>query len=545
MKRMSRLISFAAVAALSLSMLAGCGGNDKADPTTTEQTQPTQQSTSASTVVEDPFAEKMDISVGIWDISPDLGKQKDQFYEKMCKDLNITITPKPLTWDDYTQKIQLWASSGELPDVFAIDAIGTTYYRNWIKQNVVKAIPDDLSKYPTLQEYMKNPDFQALKQDGKFYTVPRGLFESLDYCAHDRNVFYRWDLAQKAGITKEPETWDEFKAMLAAINEKDPDNTGIGGMTAVNVKQLGGFFWLYSNPAATSDGSGSDFKWIKEDGKFVPAVFSKNALPSLQNARDMYEKGLVDKDIALIKGQQGYEKFVKGKASAVLCVSYNGLNTIVKEWKKAYPNDTNILDKIKRIKYFPATDGTAYHATFRTFWSESYLSSKVDDKKMDRIMRMYDYLLSPEIKEYLRFGVKDVDYSKNGDEIKTITTPDDLAIKQPSAVIFLDLASYNNQFQYDKNNKTWNEGVRDAAVADLEYSRKVSKTPEYKAELTYLSTPTKDKFSVFDHEDLLNIMLGKEAADKMWANTLKQYEAKGLSKMIEEVNAEASKQGIN
>ncbi|MDF2987906.1 MAG: hypothetical protein K0R50_3416 [Eubacterium sp.] len=539
MKRNLRVISLAVAATLMLGTLAGCGGKNGLD--NSEQTASSASSAvSESSTSAGALDEKVEISVGIWDISPDLTKQKDQFYEKMCKDLNITINPKPLTWDDYTQKIQLWASSGELPDVFAIDAVGTSYYRNWIKQGVVRAIPEDLSKYPVLQKYMENADFQAMKDDGKLYCVPRAMYDSLDYCAHDRNVFYRWDLAQKAGITKEPETWEEFKTMLAAINEKDPENKNIGGLTAVNVKQIGGFFWLFSNPAATSDGSGSDFKWINEDGKYIPAVFSKNALPSLQNARDMYEKGLVDKDIALVKGQQGYDKFVQGKASAVLCVTYNGLNTIIKNWKKAHPEDTDILGKIKRIKYFPSTDGTAYHSTFKTYWSESYFSSKVDDKKMDRIMRLYDYLLSDDTKEYIRFGVKDVDYTKDeAGNITTITTPDELSVKQPSAVIFADLANYNNQFMYSPNNKMWEKGVQEAAAADLEYSKKASKTPEFDAKLTYLSTPTKDKFSILDHEDILKIMLGKQDAAKMWEDTLKEYEAKGLTRMIEEVNEKA------
>ncbi|MGI6622656.1 MAG: hypothetical protein ACOX4T_05900 [Acetivibrionales bacterium] len=35
---------------------------------------------------------------------------------------------------------------------------------------------------------------------------------------------------------------------------------------------------------------------------------------------------------------------------------------------------------------------------------------------------------------------------------------------------------------------------------------------------------------------MLNIMMGNEPVEKMWEDLLKDYEAKGLSKMIDEVN---------
>lgn len=494
----------------------------------------------------DALKDKLEISIAMWDIDSQLANaSQDQFIQKLYKDLNITIKPINITWDDYTQKIQMWAASDQLPDVFSIDAVGTQYYRNWINQGVVKALPDDLSKYPTLQNYLNNPDFQAMKENGKLFCVPRGLYDSLDYCAHDRVVFYRWDLAQKAGITKEPETWDEFKATLKAIVQKDPEGKKIGGLTAVNVKQIDGFFYMFSNPAANSDGSGSDFKWIKEDGKYIPAIFSKNSLPSLQNARDMYEQGLIDKDIALVKGQEGYDKFASGKAAALLQVNYlNFNNKVLGRWKKLYP-DTPIFDAVRQMKYFPSTDGNRYHPVFRTFWSESYFSSKVDDKKMDRIMRLYDYLLQPDIKEAYRFGVKGADYTKEGDKIKLITPIDELRKKQPCMDEFINLAEYDNQFQYNPNNFTMDPDVLNAAITDMEYVKKNTKIPDYEPRLTYVSTPVKDKFTVFPADFILKIMTGNEPVDKMWNDVVKEHEAKGLSKMIEEGNARAKELGIN
>ncbi len=547
MKKVKTMMALLLSIAMIAGIMAACGNT--AGPTGATGT-PVQQATDKSsenkpTAAEDPLKDKMEISIALWDIESQLANAaQDQFIQKLYQDLNITIKPINITWDDYSEKIQMWAASSQLPDVFSIDAVGTQYSRAWMSQGVVKALPDDLSPYPVLQKYMNNPDIQAMKTDGKLYCVPRGLYDSLDYCAHDRVVFYRWDLAQKAGITKEPETWDEFNAMLKAIVQKDPEGKKIGGLTAVNVKQIDGFFYMFSNPAANSDGSGSDFKWIKEDGKFIPAIFSKNSLASLQNARDMYEQGLIDKDIALVKGQEGYDKFASGRAAAILQVNYNNFNSkVLGRWKKLYP-DIPIFDAVKQAKYFPAPDGNRYHPVFRTFWSESYFSGTVDDKKMDRIMRLYNYLLQPDVKEAYRFGVKGVDYTKDGDKVKIITPTEELKKKQPSMEEFITLVEYDNQFQYNPNNFTLDPDVLKAAIADMEYVKANTKIFDFEPKLTYMSTPAKDKFAVFPADFILKIMMGKEPVDKMWNDVVKEYEAKGLNQMIEEVNAKAAELGI-
>lgn len=550
MKKVSSYLAILLAVFMLCSIFTACGQTGSANETTSQGTTNaggTTQAPAASTEAasQDVFKDKVEISIAFWGIEGALSAP-DQFIDDLQKKLNVKLTPFEITWDDYVQKIQLWAASSQLPDVFAIDAVGTQNYRNWIGQGVVRALPDDLSQYPTLAKYLDKPDVGALKQDGKLYTVPRSLYDSLDYCAHDRNVFYRWDLAQKAGITKEPETWDEFKAMLKAIVQKDPEGKKIGGMTAVNVKQIGGFFWLYSDPAATSDGSGSDFKWIKDDGKYVPAVLdTKYALPSLVNVRQMYEQGLIDKDIALVKGQEAYDKFASGKAAAILEVGYGNVNNLLlPRWKQLHP-DTAMLDAVKRVNYFPSTDGVKYHCTFKTYWSESYFSAQVDDKKMDRIMRFYDYMLQPDVKEFYRFGVKGVDYDKDGDKVVIKTNNDELLKKQPGAGTLGQLVEFDNQFQYDPNNFTFDTAVREAAVANLQVAKAETKLPDYEIKLTDVSTPTKDKFTIFDHDFMLNIMMGKEPVEAMWDKLLKDYEAKGLSKMIDEVNAKAKELGLN
>ncbi len=489
--------------------------------------------------------DRLEISVALWklqDVLTDTGK--DQFYRHLSDKFNLTIRSVPITWDDYMEKIQIWAASNQLPDIFSADAIGTRNYWNWINRELLKALPDDLSTYPRLSEYLELHEARSMKYREKLYCIPRGLYDSLRYCAHDRNVFYRWDLAEKAGIREEPETWEEFRYMLREIVSKDPENTGIAGLTTVNIKHIGGFLWIYSNPAATSDGSGNDYKWIKEDGRYIPAVFSKNALPSLVNARNMYREGLIDKDITMIKGSQAYEKFAAGKAAAVLMVGYGNLDTMINSlWKNNYPGK-NLMDCVKRANYFPSIDGIRYQSTFKTYWSESYFSAQVDENKMDRILSLYEYMLTPEAKKFYRFGAENADYTEEGDEITPLTKPEALDKKQRSASVLGSLVEFDNKFQYDKNNYKMDPEIKKAAVENLERAIRTTRIPDYEPELTCLSTPAKDMFSIFDYEDLVRVMLGTEPVEKMWREILEDYEEKGLSKMISEVNRKAEEMGL-
>ena len=95
---------------------------------------------------EDEFKKTMNISIATWDIETDMATQyKDATFQKIAKKLkHRIIKPVNLTWDDYSQKVQIWASSGQLPDIFSIDTVGSQYYTSWKNQGVIKPLPTDL-----------------------------------------------------------------------------------------------------------------------------------------------------------------------------------------------------------------------------------------------------------------------------------------------------------------------------------------------------------------------------------------------------------------
>lgn len=509
---------------LVITIITGCGAINPASDDIADRKRNVQE-------------EKMEISIALWGIEDALSKKEnDQFYIHLQEKFNIELKPVPINWDDYTQKIILWSSTGELPDIFSVDAIGTNYYRDWINRGLIKPLPDDLSDYKNLQDYLNKADIENLKEKGKLYFIPRQLYDSIEYCVHDRNIFYRWDLAKEAGINREPETWEEFSLMLDAIIKKDSEKKSIQGLTLVNIKHISGLFWLYSNPAAASDGSGNDYKWVKENGRYIPAVFSEKSLPSLMNLRNMYNDGLIDNEAVSTKGTQGYEKFASGLAAAILMKGYGNLDTFVlKKWEEVYP-DKELTECIKRARNFPSIDGKKYQCAFKTFWSESYFSNDISDKKFDRILSLYDYMLLDSTKEFYRFGVNGTDYRKDEGKIIPIISLDELKKKQHSGPVLSSLVEYDDQFQYDSNNHTLNAKIRMMAADDIAIDMEETILPEYEDRLTYVSTPSKDAFAIYDYEDMVKVMISEKPVDVIWGEILSGYQKKGLDKVIAEVN---------
>ena len=213
--------------------------------------------------------DEQEITVAIW--NADEAFAGDEVLSTIEKKIGVKIIPMNITWDDYLQKIPLWASSGSLPDVFIGDFRNSKTFAEWADQGVIRAIPEDLSDYPYLEQYMSDDAIVgSAKIDGTIYCIPRKSYPSQEWTSMDREIAYRWDLAKKAGITKEPTTWKEFDQMIQAIIKADPDGTGIQGMTANSKGLFSGMFLPYSSSIICDQGIG--YKWEKDtDGLYEPA----------------------------------------------------------------------------------------------------------------------------------------------------------------------------------------------------------------------------------------------------------------------------------
>ena len=522
-------------AAIVMSMmlaatLAACGSQSDTSATVQENAGTGTEAEGASEpgTTEEPI----EISIAIW--NADEAFAGDEVLSQIEEKLNIKIKPMNVTWDDYMQKIQLWASSGSLPDVFAGDFRNNSTYSQWANQGVIKAIPEDLSAYPNLEAYLQGQAAQDAKLGGTLYCIPRQTYPSQEWTCVDRIICYRWDLAQKAGITKEPENWQEFQDMMKAIIAADPDGTGVGGLTASDKNLVGGIVMPYASPIVEENGAA--FKWVEtEDGTFKPAYFTEDVVAGFQLARDMYESGVIEKDIALTANQSSEEKFLQGKSAAIVIAGGFGsrYSNTARYWKDVH--GTEYLDDVKALNLMPDKNGKKSYPMWGYAWSESFINASVSDEKLDKILQLYDYLLSDEGALLSTYGPEGELYDMKDGKV-TLHNPDAMVKDTyPSTDALAVLARWNPS-SYDSRFVATSPEEYSAVDRSLVEQAKEVKIPEYNQRCTQLVMELGIDFGISFNDDFLNIMTGTEPVAEMWAEIVKGYEANGLEDMIQQVN---------
>lgn len=541
MKKAKRFLALTLSLVLAMGLLAGCGGTS--EPAATEAPKTTTAAPADALETKAPAAEPVEITIAIWGAEDGLANPDDPILKQIEEKTGVHLVPQNVTWDDAEQKIQLWATNGQLPDLFAGDFVGKTFFGNWVEQGVIRALPDDLTPYPNLAEHMQMERAQAAARDGKFYMIPRTTYGDISYSVLDRNVVYRWDLAQAAGVTKEPETYEEFCDMIKKIIAADPEGKHISGMTQALPELIGGFVYPYAGIV--------DKKWVAdENGQFIPSYFAdRNTLvDAMQFARDMYTDGVVEKDIALAKLETSKEKYLQGQ-SAAMVFAWSGpaglYNNVARDYEALY-GEGSFLEDNRIAKLYPAKDGNKYYFVDTEAWSETYISAKVDDEKLAGICRLFDYLYSEEGSRLVFCGFEGEDYDLV-----------DGKVVMKDGVVLGDKYTYCNVNSNMSSLAMWNPESWDSTfpstipneyrlLNDERHQDAVENgtLPKYYDGVMFLSTPKKDAFVYNTNDDLLQIMMGTEPVDKMVDDLLANYESKGLSDMLAEVNAAAAELGI-
>ncbi|QGQ98202.1 extracellular solute-binding protein [Paenibacillus psychroresistens] len=556
MKKVKLLVTLSAVTVLLASLLAGCSKKaDESQPSssiaaTAAATAAVGDAVTPAPATDDSLKEHLDISVSWWGIGVAFEKH-DEIIQKLEKDFNITLKAMDIGWDNYKEKSQVWAAAGELPDIITHSLVNDNpaTYNEWVKQDLIHALPQDLSKYPNVEKVAKATDVQGLYRDGKLYAIPRLTYPNTDMWAVDRAIYVRKDWMDKLGI-KDPQNFAEFNAMLKAFVEKDPDGNNKKDTAGIVMNTMGYFNSVFV-PTFPQFGNKS---WLKEDGKWIPFYASKQMDAVVVQARQLYAEGGLDQDFAVEKSGEGNQKFYQSKAGA-FALNVNavqGSTGVKAEWEKGNPGQ-NFYDHVKLIHLWPAADSNVYRHTTTSFWSETMINADVNDAKLDRILKLYDWLLSPAGKEMFDFGIEGKDYTKDGDKITVTREKDekgqliDLKKKYPSMDTISQLAMWRNASSLedsDANKAAFGEENVKFIQDELNWQMTNAKAIPTEFTIATLSTPAKDKLSAitFD-DDFVRVILSKEDPVKMWHDILKSYDSKGLQAAITEVTAEMAKQG--
>ena len=206
----------------------------------------------------------------------------------------------------------------------------------------------------------------------------------------------------------------------------------------------------------------------------------------------------------------------------------------------------SFLENNRIAKLYPSADGNRYYFVDTESWSESYISAKVDDEKMAAICRLFDYLYSEEGSRLVFCGFEGEDYDvKDGKVVmREGVNPTEKYTYCNSNSNLTSLAMWNPESWDTSFPSAISPAYRALNEARHEDAVKNGTLPAYYDGVLFLSTPLKDAFTYSTNDDLLQIMMGTDPVEKMVDDLLASYEGKGLSAMLDEVNAKAAELGI-
>ncbi len=473
---------------------------------------------------DDDRKDRITISIGMWDIGQQL--IEDEVLSAIEDKLDIKLIPVNVNYTNWTQEYQKMAASHSLPDIIVHDIVGSATYSAWLSQNIIRSLPNDLSAYPNFEEYMGSEYIQNFKEkDGGLYFVPRLTYPEESLWALDRCIILRKDWLEALNM-EVPQNDEEFKEVLEAFAKSDFDGDGIENTIGLATENMNTLEAVYLS--VFPELSNVERGWMKEDGKWIPVYASKKTGDALAYTKELYDRGLLDKQFPYRTLQEAFSLFTEGKSGAFCCQYFN----LIKYWNENGYKD-NILDKIVVMKPWAAEDGNTYSFTSSLHWSEIYFNAKVDDNKMNKILELFDYLLSEEAKELFYHG-GDQQWMDNNPSIDALST----------------LVSWNQQNFYEKEPsivKIYGEKNINYAVELMDWYQNNTKTVQYNNIITFMSTPSKLLLPTYQEikDDMIQTIMGKEAADQTWSEVLEKYRSETpLEAAINEVTEQADLLGI-
>ena len=194
--------------------------------------------------------------------------------------VNVTAIP----WSDAHAKYQASIAGGTTPDVAQM---GTTWMADFA--DAFQTVPAGV-------------DTGDIFPDAKTAAVVKGATVGVPWYVDTRVIYYRTDLAAKAGYSSPPKTWADFQAMAKAMQTKAGAKWGIelppGGSDSF--QSMMPFAW--SDGASLMDTAGS--KWTLNTPQMVDA---------LKYYQSFFTQGIADRNLSTAVGAQE-SAFVDGSA---------------------------------------------------------------------------------------------------------------------------------------------------------------------------------------------------------------------------------------
>ena len=358
----------------------------------------------ASTLGEEASSPPMTVTIAGEYADSLSGDYDDPLRAYLEERFDVTFLPLQVDTADASYFYRLRAVANEFPDVMLYDAQWDFLY--FIQANALRALPNILSDYPNLRQYITYPYAQTLQYNGLRWGLPRSLYAQEQrmpgYC-----VLIRQEWLERTGM-REPETVEDWYALLSAIRTLDDH---VIPLTAQSPWAMFNFTYFYAPFSST-------WIWEPSMSSYVPGFYTQSYCDRISALRGLWDSALLDPDFMDVNCGRptGVDRFLLGQAA---CIVYpTSIHAVMAEllhrWSQIYP-DQPIEDQVTAV-FLPCDAEGQYSESHDLNMSAIYFGANVSDEKLDRILSLLDYLCSPEGLMLRRWGMEGIDYVLVDDE---------------------------------------------------------------------------------------------------------------------------------
>ncbi|UQZ35702.1 hypothetical protein C2I18_20550 [Paenibacillus sp. PK3_47] len=416
-----KLVPLMATAALTVSLLAGCSGdNNNAAPAGSAS----PAGNSGKAAGSGPASIKaMTILFGNPPAAEN-NKALEDLEKRGNVDLDVTFVPS----EAYTDKLSVAVSAGNSYDMLLMDGGKDDRFSNLVRMGAFHDLTPYLEKTQNISQ-IEDTVWNGIKVDGKVYGIPRprGL-----YGGGEASILIRKDWLDKYNL-EVPKTVDELTHALEVFKEKDP--AGGGKTIPFTIFAVDGI----SSPGPFSGVLPIQFAfgipnvWELEDGKAVRDFQTPEYKAFLEWLRDAWSKGLIDKDAPVLKNQgQARSKFQSGTAGAFVGNVSDLVESSVEKLQQTDPNaEIAIIDSLE------GTDGQKGVAVLGGYYGLWAIPSSVPEEKVQQIIDFLDFTASEENVAFSKAGVTGIHSSdfKDGVAVQTEEQKQQYDLDKPSQFV--------------------------------------------------------------------------------------------------------------
>ncbi|ASK65939.1 sugar ABC transporter substrate-binding protein [Brachybacterium avium] len=523
-------------AAFATVALSSCGSGAEEEVDLGSQNVGAMEGYAADTqfTASEPFTVSM-----LWTDWPEVPVEDSwRIFEHIKELTNVEITLTHIPFSDATEKRSLLISAGDAPTL--VPLVYTGEDSPFVSSGAVVPLSDYADQMPNFQKYVEEWDLgemiNNLKQaDGKYYMMP-GLQE---VSVPVFSLVVRKDVFEElTGAV--PNTWEELHEGLKLIKEKYPDAVPLAdGFEAQSMLNYAAH--AFGTKAGWGFGDGA----IDDGGELVYAPSMEGYKQMVELFRDLVADGLLDQESLTASNDGSGAASVGEKFAAETCFAASGSSGTAIEFAQAL--DETVGEGNYAVTLIPPPAGPAGDKVEpRNFWHGFMLNSQVtQSENFLATLQFVDWLyFNPEAREMLRWGEKDVNYTKSGDtiELKDDFSLDDYAINPDGETdIKVDLGystfpAESTESRALKESYSTPEFVEyiDDVLSTRTPRDPFPPTPMDETELeqaSLLATPIKDSV---DTATLQFIMGERDMSE--WDTFLGELEAAGLPRYLELLN---------